>query len=171
MTVVSLLLWYRRRHRKSNVRPRDVLQAEFAPENDDGGGAADSLTHLTPFLNSTITRYPEAVPSHAPPSLPSVGLSLAVFRDNPPLYPASNPTESGPSPAPRFVVNNGDGTSELGSRNLSDAVEEKRRLAVSMGSRQDFGPGGGVRVVSGNGDSGMPPGYQLATQPPTLRKR
>ena len=164
--MVSLLWWYIRRHRKPSVRPRDVLQAEFAPENGDGGGSTDSLACLTPFLNSTITRYPEAAPSDAPPSLPPMGLDLAVFGDGPPLYPASYQAESEPQSAPRFIVNNADGT-ELGSRTLSDAVEEKRRLAVSMGSRQDFRPGG-VGVVTGNGDSGLPPGYQLATQPSTL---
>jgi hypothetical protein len=163
VTIVSLFWWYRRRHRKPNVLPHDVLQAEFASEDGDGGDATDSSTRLTPFLNHTITPYPTA-PSEAPPSLPSIGYDFAAFGDGPPLYPSLYQTGSGPSSAPRFIVNNGDG-GELGSRSLADAAEEKRRLAVAIGKREnrmgDFEPGG--VLVSGTGDSGMPPGYHLAT--------
>ena len=137
IVIGALVLWYRRRRsrRKPRVLPRDVLQAEFAPDND----AVDSSTRLTPFLDSTITRYQAAPPPkvHPSPVSPSVRYDSGV-RDGPRAYPSSSsyPSGSEPSSVSRFVVSNGD-SSESGSRPLPDAAEEKRRLAVTMREREN----------------------------------
>ena len=62
-----LFLWYRRRHRKPANLPQEVLQAEVDDGYDETG---DASTRLTPFVNSTISRYLEHPPPR-PVALPS----------------------------------------------------------------------------------------------------
>lgn len=168
--MVLLLFWYRRRRRKTDPHPQDVLQAEFGP-NNDGGSPADSSAHLTPFrvFDSVITR-----PSVAPPP-PLINMPPASRYS--PAQTSSSLTQSprqpspGPPPGPRLVVYNADGVSTEPTP-LSDVLEEKRRLAIrerdrQTGRLQDSGPV--TKLVSRirNSAGQLPPDYHLATQPPT----
>ena len=170
-----LLLWYRRRHRKPMILPQDVLQAEFI-ENDEEGHSEESSTRLTPFLNSTITRYRAISPPPAPISFPSTG-DDSPARDGPSLYHPLHLPEQVPVSSSRFVVQNADGGGGGNDRSLSDAAEEKRRLAVAIRERDrqvesgTQGVGMLVDFASGHEDGTMPPDYHQATQPSTTRPR
>ena len=148
IVMVSMFLWYRRRYRRPEVLPQDVLRAEFASENDDGE-ATGSSTRLAPFLNCRVTRHPVA-PTRVPPSLILAGC----------VSPVRVQARDGPPSASGFVVNNRDG-----GRSFPDAAEEKRRIAVAMREREDdrrdFGSGA---FVSGNGDGVLPEYSHLETR-------
>ncbi|KAF9793502.1 hypothetical protein BJ322DRAFT_1035054 [Thelephora terrestris] len=172
VTMALLLLWCRRRHIKSAVRPRDVLDAEFA--NEGNGYAGDSSTRLTPWLNSTVPGY-RAAPAPKPRFPPSAGYDLRG-RDDAALYRGSYLEEPATpfTAQPQFGVHNADGGGG-GSRPLPNAAEEKRRFGAAIRERDrqaEEGRAQGIgleALVPLRGTDGvvLPPDYDQVTHPST----
>lgn len=150
VSLVWLVFWYRRRHRKPAVLPQDVLGAEFAADESDNGEATDSSTHLGPFVHSTITRYP------VPPPIPPTPSSASHDSPKRPGSSSSHATHKSESGRSRLVVHNADGPS-------FEAVSEKRRVEMrERGRVQDPGP---VTYASGSNEGAPPPEYRQGSEP------
>ena len=161
IAMILFFLWYRRRHRKPAILPQEVLQAEFDDAHDE---AADSSTRLTPFVTSSISRYPEHPPP-GPVPFPSTGYDSS--EPGPSLYPSSyyRSVSGNSSSSARFVVQNADGAAG-GTRSMSDAVEEKRRLAAALreqDQRESRDQNFGSITLShpGNVEYSVLPGYAM----------
>ena len=148
MMLVGLFFWYRRRHRRPGILPQEVLDAEFVPDDGNGGGEADHSTRLTPSLYNAVMRYltPSVVP-FTPPQRPdpSNEKSRPRTREEDPQAGASSQQAATVIPN---VVTPGEDT-----RNARIQVE---------GRAQDFGP---VNYIPDSDEGILPPDYQQATQP------
>ena len=180
-----MVLWYRRRRRRRLERlPKDVLQSEFSPGGCNPITGEDChSTRPTPFLESVPTPHP--VVSRPPPIvLTSPSRDSSVGTD-PSISLSPYQSESGPSSASRLVVHNADVAAAGRRAPPSNAAQEKRRIAMAKRKRdylpplpppqvedrdQDYGPVTFVPRVARNSAGQLPPAYHLINRPSTSRR-